>query len=215
MPSHLKPWERRRAEAGAATREFRRILILCEDTKSAVDYLKQVPHDPDLVKLERIGTGMNTDSLMEEAIRRTLKASHSGIPYSAVWVVFDKDDFHDHNYNRAFDLAGSYPTINACWSNECFELWYLLHFGYLESQLERGVIWQKLGEHLDGKYLKADDTVFKKLKPKLEDALKHADKLYRVNAENERRRANPSTRMHHLVRLLLSLAPASQESDSA
>ncbi len=209
MPSPRKPWERYRAETEAAPREFRRILILCEDTKSAVDYLKQFPHDPDLVKLERIGTGMNTDSLMEEAIRRTEKAAELGAPYSSVWVVFDKDDFPEHNYNRAFDLAGAHPSINACWSNECFELWYLLHFGYLESGLAREVIWEKLGEHLGGKYLKADETVFKKLKPRLDAALKNAETLFRRNAENDRRRANPSTRVHKLVRLLLSLAPVS------
>ena len=215
MPSPLKPWDRRRPQS-AAPREFRRILILCEDTKSALDYLKQFPHDPDLVKLERIGTGMNTDSLMLEAIRRTEQAAARGRPYSAVWVVFDKDDFPEHNYNRAFELAGSHPTINACWSNECFELWYLLHFGYLESGLGREVIWEKLGEgeRLGGTYLKADDTVFKKLRPRLDEALKHADRLYRTNAENDRRRSNPSTRVHHLVRLLLSLAPESQAVES-
>lgn len=215
MPSPLKPWERRQARPVAAPREFRRILILCEDTKSAVDYLMQFPHDPDLVKLERIGTGMNTDSLMAEAIRRTEKAAESGNPYSAVWVVFDKDDFPEHNYNRAFDLAGAHPTINACWSNECFELWYLLHFDFLDAGLDRDVIWEKLNGRLGSKYLKADDTVFQKLRPRLETALRNADRLYRQNADNDRRRDNPSTRVHHLVRLLLTLAPASMPTDTA
>jgi hypothetical protein len=216
MPSPRNPWERRRAQPSSlAPREFRRVLILCEDTKSAVDYFKQFPHDPDLVELQRVGTGMNTDSLMEEAIRRTMNATENGTPYSAVWVVFDKDDFPEHNYHRAFDLAGAHPTINACWSNECFELWYLLHFAYLDSGLPRKLIWEKLGDHLKGKYLKADDTVFQQIRPRLETALKNADHLYRQNSLNERRRANPSTRVHHLVRLLLSLAPPSPANDPA
>ena len=53
-----------RGRKTAQTRPLRRILILCEDTKSSRDYLAAFPHDRELVEIEFIGTGRNTDSLM-------------------------------------------------------------------------------------------------------------------------------------------------------
>lgn len=52
--------------------EVRRILILCEDTKSSRDYFASFPHDKNQVEIECVGTGMNTDSLMEYADRKSV-----------------------------------------------------------------------------------------------------------------------------------------------
>ena len=112
-----------RGRKAAQTRPLRRILILCEDTKSSRDYLAAFPHDRELVEIECIGTGRNTDSLMESAIERARSARSQGRPYERVWVVFDKDDWPMQNFNRAFDLARSWNEVTACWSNECFEIW--------------------------------------------------------------------------------------------
>ena len=54
--------------------------------------------------------------------------------FDRVWVVFDKDDFND--FNEAIALAGR-KGFMAGWSNEAFELWYLLHFVYLDSAISR------------------------------------------------------------------------------
>ena len=37
-------------------RKARRILILCEDTKSSRDYFERFPHDKDQVEIDCIGT---------------------------------------------------------------------------------------------------------------------------------------------------------------
>ncbi len=46
-------------------------------------------------------------------------------PFDRVWLVFDRDDFPD--FNKAIALARSH-NLQVAWSNESFELWYLLHF---------------------------------------------------------------------------------------
>jgi hypothetical protein len=48
--------------------------------------------------------------------------------------VFDKDDFND--FNEAFQPA-SRIGFYVAWTNEASELWYLLHFVYLDAAISR------------------------------------------------------------------------------
>lgn len=189
---------------------FRRILILCEDTKSSRDYLDRFHYDPSQVQIDCVGTGMNTDSLMEEAIQRKLKAVKNKEQFERIWVVFDKDDCSLQQFNRAFDLASSHGEIVPCWSNECFELWYLLHFCYRETGIGRSEINAELSRYLGKTYEKFDDSLFDQLSGKINTALKNADKLDFSNT-GESRRGNPSTRVHELVNMLRALNPEKQK----
>ena len=208
MPPGNNRWNR--GQKQRQTRSLRRLLIICEDTKSSRFYLQKFPFDPNQVQIECVGTGANTDSLLEQAIDRKQKAEKAKTPYEQIWVVFDKDDFPLQNFNRAFDLARAHPTINACWSNECFELWYLLHFCYRDTGATRTDIWREISKYLEEKYDKASDEVFEKLKPKLDDALRHATRLAFQNAEMKEPRRNPSTYVHELIKVLRAFDPAKQ-----
>lgn len=191
-------------------RSVRRILIICEDSKSSRDYFDKFPHDPDQVQIECIGAGMNTDSLMENAIERTKSARDGGAPYERVWVVFDKDDFKMANFNRAFDLARAHNEITPCWSNECFELWYLLHFHYRDTGIGRKDIWPLISDLLGKKYAKGDDSLHECLADKVDTAVRHARKLAFENRLNMTPTRNPSTLVHELVDALLKLNPKRQ-----
>ncbi len=103
MPPVVDRWAR--GQKQPRTRPLRRLLILCEDTKSSRFYLQQFPFDPNHVQIECVGTGMNTDCLMGEAIRLKEDAQKVKAPYESIWVVFDKNSFPLQNFNRAFDLA--------------------------------------------------------------------------------------------------------------
>jgi hypothetical protein len=208
MPPATNGWQQGAKQR--MTRSLRRLLILCEDTKSSRLYLKQFPFDPNEVQIECIGTGMNTDSLMEEAVRWKKKAETAKAPYDQIWVVFDKDDFPLQNFNRAFDLARSHSTIRACWSNECFELWYLLHFCYRDTSVGRTEIWKLISGYIGEDYDKADARVFEKLESKITDALRHAARLDYQNSVTGQPRRNPSTRAHELVKVLREHDPAKQ-----
>jgi hypothetical protein len=188
-------------------------LILCEDTKSSRDYFARFPHDKSQVEIDCVGTGMNTDSLMADAIQRAGAARISGAPYERVWVVFDKDSFGQQNFNRAFDLARKHNEITPCWSNECFELWYLLHFHYRDTPIGRNDLWPLISGLLGQKYDKGDETLHKTMAGKLETALRNAKKLAYENDSNRTPTRNPSTHVHELVAALLKLDPSKQEKD--
>ena len=208
MPPRTKDWDR--GKKVRRPRAIRRILILCEDEKSSRDYFSSFPHDRNQVEIACVGTGMNTDSLMADAIRRKNAAIKNKAPYESIWVVFDKDSSSSQQFNRAFDLARSHNEITACWSNECFELWYLLHFCYQNTGIAREQIFARVGELLEKAYDKADPSVYATLMPHLERALQNAERLEFANAEQGTKTDNPSTRVHHLVKHLLSLDPDRQ-----
>lgn len=208
MPSRNSPHTRGRKAQGKL-RSLRRVLILCEDEKSSVLYLKKFPIDRSMVEIKCEGTGYNTDSLMEVAIERKRDAIKRGNPYQEIWVVFDRDSFLLNNFNRAFDLAANHTDIHACWSNECFELWYLFHFGFRQTGIDRNAIFKELSRLLNREYDKADAEIYDLLKDKTNLAIQHALKLQLMNAPEYSLHANPSTMVHRLILRLMEFAPIS------
>jgi hypothetical protein len=71
-----KPWEQSFGRRPAGTRERRRVLILCEDSKSSCDYFKSFKIDPKRADVVALGIGMNTDSL--NAFRKFKLAGNRG-----------------------------------------------------------------------------------------------------------------------------------------
>lgn len=53
--------------------------------------------------------------------------------YDHVWVVFDKDEFTDENFNEAINMARK-SGIKVAYSNQAFEYWLLLHFEALNGE---------------------------------------------------------------------------------
>jgi hypothetical protein len=207
MPAN-KPWEQKPAgRRPASTRERRRVLIVCEDSKSACHYFEAFKVDPKRAEVFPVGTGMNTDSLVEEAIRRTSGAARAGRPYNEAWCVFDRDSFPLENYCRAFQLARA-KGIRVAWANEAFELWYLLHFNDHDTGISRNDYKARL-KQCGLEYDKADKTLYDQVKDRQEMAFKHARRLERHwNEMGERfpERQNPSTNVHKLAEFLNDLA---------
>ncbi len=202
-----KPWNRgAQGRRPAATLERRRVLIVCEDAKSARDYFESFEIDPKRAEVFPVGTGMNTDSLVEEAIKLRNRAVENDQPYNEIWCVFDRDSFPLANYDRALQL-GRANGLKLAWANEAFEIWYLLHFNYHDAGIARSGYKTKLKHHFD--YDKADKTVYSRVKPHQETALKNARRLechWNEMGEKFPERQNPSTSVHKLVEFLNELA---------
>jgi len=208
-----KPWETTPGHRAEATRGRRRVLIVCEDSKSSCLYFRAFNIDAERAEVLAVGTGTNTDSLVEEAFARKKSAEQRREPYNQVWSVFDRDDFPSHNYARAFDLARA-NGIKVAWANEAFELWYLLHFNYHDSGISRDAYKQKLAACGIADYDKADAGMYSKVLPHQETAIRNAKKLEKHWHELGKRFPeweNPSTAVHKLVEFLnelLELGPA-------
>lgn len=125
---------------------------------------------------------MSTLKLVSEAER--LSRSQE---YDEVWCVFDRDSFPATEVNGACSriaqldkLAGrgrGRPRFRVAFSNEAFELWYLLHFCYMDVAVSRSTYAERLERYLGRVYLKNDPQLYAILRPHQPTALRNAERL--------------------------------------
>ena len=114
-------------------------LIVCEDESTEPYYFGEYQKLFDsilpkkTVYLKTVGTGRNSLGVVEQAIEeRDRLQNEADTHVDHVWAVFDKDSLDESEGNKlrfeqAFVLAKK-EQISVAYSNECFELWLLLHF---------------------------------------------------------------------------------------
>lgn len=185
-----------------------RFLIVCEGEKTEPNYFKAFTERWSEVKEIKVtGCGCSTCQLIIEAkkLREKLERERM-VPFDRVWLVFDKDDFKD--FNKAIADAKK-EGMNCAWSNQAFELWYVLHFQYLDTGVDR----KQYIEMIEDKVRKASKSkTFKYKKNDVgfyqilqahgdeEQAIKRAQKL-RENMGKKKNYAthNPRTEVDLLV----------------
>lgn len=179
-------------------REIRqRFLIVCEGEKTEPTYFRsfRLP----TVEVEAVGLGMDPRQLVDEAVVLRSKADKDG--YDQVWCVFDRDDWPVDNFNGALSSAQA-RNIRVAWSNEAFELWYLLHFHYHDTAIPRAEYITRLGDLLGHAYAKNSRKIFTELADKMETALSNAARLLAQYDPPNPAQDNPSTTVHLLVQEL-------------
>lgn len=141
--------ERRKAKASQKRREktrekLVRFLVVCEGTKTEPHYFDALIKDhTSIVREVKIkGEGRATVALVNraQAIKQELERKNA-MAFDRVWLVFDKDNFND--FNEAIRKAKKLG-FQCAWTNEAFELWYNLHFEYLDTGIERNTYIEKL-----------------------------------------------------------------------
>lgn len=100
----------------------RRFLIISEGTVTEPSYFEsfRLP----TASVEAIGKGKDTLTLVRAAIK---VASRSKETFDEKWVVFDKDDFKEDDFDNAIKKAEA-NGFRVAYSNQAFEYWFLLHF---------------------------------------------------------------------------------------
>ena len=168
-----------------------RHLFITEGTKTEPNYLhgiinliiQRYGHAAER-QFQVIGEGDNTLYLLMRA-EAYLQNDSDGFRH--IWILYDKDDFppdhFDNTVSRCVALNKRYADegrdieFHAIWSNECIELWFLLHFDYMDAKIDRGQYRAKLSEHLGKHYDKSDDALFSYLQPRIHEAIRNARKL--------------------------------------
>lgn len=178
----------------------KRFLIVCEGEKTEPGYFMNF-RVPKLV-IDIHGLGYNTRSLVEQAIKLSRAES-----YDRVWCVFDKDSFSDAIFNSAIQLAAN-NNIQVAYSNEAFELWYLLHFHYYNTGITRQQYIDMLDKLLGSKYKKNRSDIFDRLLARQAEAVRNAARLLAAYGSPQPARDNPSTTVHLLVQELLQHSQA-------
>ena len=127
-------------------------LIVTEGTKTEPEYFTAIKNlinqqYSERIHLEIRGRGENTVTLFESA-KQIAENDPNGCKH--VWIVYDKDDFPAEHFNRTAELCANSSsdgrTYHAIWSNQCIELWFLLHFDYMHSDISRGEYFPKLNQ---------------------------------------------------------------------
>lgn len=118
--------------------------------------------------------------------------------FDQIWCVFDRDSFTSENFNEAIILA-KHHKIKVAYSNEAFELWYLLHFNYYETAFSRQSYEDMLTELLGYQYKKNCPTMYVELLNLQSIAINNANKLLTQYSSINTEQDNPSTTVHLLV----------------
>jgi hypothetical protein len=124
-------------------------LIVCEGEKTEPNYFKSFPKKIGKIiyDIEFEGGGISTLKVVEKAIELR---NRSKLKYDRVWAVFDRDSFKETSFNGAI-LKARANNIKCAWSNEAFELWYLLHFHNRVTAMKRTEYEKAIEEAVNGK----------------------------------------------------------------
>ena len=175
-----------------------RFLIVCEGEKTEPNYFRCFRVPKNIVDVR--GLGDNTLRLVQKTIEIAKKDN-----YDQIWCVFDRDSFPANDFNNALILAGQ-KGVRVAYSNEAFELWYLLHFHYYQTGISRHDYYDLLGKLLFKKYEKNSETIFEELEPYQLNAIRNAKRLLEQYDPSSPEKDNPSTTVHILIEELLKFA---------
>ena len=216
--SVLKRFARQETSRKQDIRAKRRYyLIVCEGTKTEPNYFNGLkknlpPGVIDTVDLEVEGTGHNTLTVIDDAQKISTRLERlSGRLFDEVWAVFDRDSFPDQNFNNAI-AKGQDVGIHCAWTNEAFELWYLLHFQFFQHGMPRtdykSLIERELSKKLRRSYTyqKNSEEIFFLLQQHgdLKQAIARAKQLEAAFAgRTDYANHNPCTKVYELIEKLL------------
>jgi hypothetical protein len=196
-------------------------LIVCEGEKTEPNYFQGLKDDlPKGVltyyQIDIEGTGRGTQSLVDAALR--LKGAFEQVNSRLIdklWVVFDRDSFSASDFNNAvLRCQHAKPEIGCAWSNEAFELWYLLHFHYYNHSMNRKDYQAAIEGNLrpfignSYRYQKNSTEMYALLKEhgNLNDAILYAKRLTEAfEGRNDFANSNPGTMVWKLVEELMAL----------
>lgn len=209
------------------------IIIACEDIASSPNYFKTIIEKlkedkhitPDSFVIAK-HKHSNPSGVLTDLKNHKTTNGKSYKDFTHKWIVIDRDiervnggGHAKEDFNRALQQA-AHEKVKVAYSNDAFELWYLLHFVYRNTPISRDALidevikklkWsdEKLFATLDKDSIKSATVakaIFQTLLPMQEMAIKRAKKLLDSYANTHNPESdNPSTTVHLLVELLNTL----------
>lgn len=172
-------------------------------------YLEQEPVYRGMLTI--VPCASNTTQIVREAEKYAEKHLLSE---GEVWCVFDKDDFPAARFNEAvartetLTAESSGVSWHAAWSNECFEIWFVLHFADYRANNDREQYLHFLKKQLGG-YRKNQEDLFDRLleegSPRL--AIRYARRMLEEAGSRPPSEIAPGTTVFRLVEELAAYLP--------
>ncbi len=187
--------------------EYKIIYIFTEGKETEPNYFESKKKEIRKTNIQIVvkGVGYNTLSLVDYALDYISKEQieiNGSAESDKCWVVFDKDDY-DRDFDNAIRKAEN-NNLKVAYSNECFELWFLLHFDFINTAIGRKNYINKLDKKMndiDGQnYQKNSENMYDLIKHLEKDAIRNAGKLLKMYKKSSTySKKNPSTTVHLLV----------------
>lgn len=218
----MEAWKKKRNIEYLEQKEYR-YYIFCEGQQTEPNYFngfkRLIDDNPiykDMVLIEIEPIGGETMFVLGQA-ENYVRKNH--IEKGQIWCVYDKDSFpaarFDGVVTRADELNRNNPDIqyHCAWSNECIELWFILHFSFYQSNNHRSFYITYLNEEFRkrriGKYEKNMDNIFDLLvnygNPRL--ACRYARRLLENCGNKKPSESAPATRVYELAEELAKYLP--------
>ena len=182
-----RKWGKRKGKTNKA------IYIACEGTTEEL-YFSDFEQKQS-ISIKAKSHGCSNEKLVEDAIEKINEG------YDIIWAVFDYDkDKNVKNQQNQIDKAYSEAkknNIKIAFSNDAFELWYLLHFKPVTPSWSRDILLSELKKFIP-KYHKTLVGMYQRLKYKQVTAIKNAKILFPASIARSMQK-NPSTSVHLLV----------------
>ena len=163
-------------------------LIVCEGKQTEPNYFNGLKKkinekygnkvDVLIPSIEVKGTGKNTIDLVNYTDKFV---NYSNKRYGQVWVVFDKDDYSDDQFDKAIRTC----DYNVAWSNPNFELWILSHLKRVTKYISK----------------ENDDKIFEKVTSdrKIHMAIDNCKLMEKINENGQASQRNPMTQVYKVV----------------
>lgn len=218
----MEKWKKKRHIEYLEQKEFQ-YYIFCEGQQTEPNYFegfkKWIEKNPiykDMVLIRIEPCAANTIHVIEKA--ETYVLNHE-LKKGQIWCVYDKDNFPKEHFNkveeRANNLNQKNPNLqyHVAWSNECIEIWFILHFvNYIANNHRTEYIRflnDKFKELNIGRYEKNLSDIFDILMkygdPKL--AIRYAKKIIKDNEGKVSAMIAPGTKVYELVEELAKYLP--------
>lgn len=195
----------------ATLKKLPSIILACEGTKTEPNYFSSYFNY--LVKTHKLSATSfviakhkhtNPTGVLEDLLNhKEGDITYKNFTYK--WIVIDRDETITHggghsqqDYNNAISKALSLD-IGVAYSNPAFEIWYLLHYQYRNTAIDRDSVVKELEKIID--YKKNSTNIFDILLPNMNTAIRNARRLANDCHKNIGN-CNPSTSMYELVECL-------------
>lgn len=163
-------------------------LIICCAKKTEPNYfagcIDFIYSKSNAVKFDIYSDGIDPKTIAIKLNNIVKNIQHQkDIKYHKIWVVFDKDNFKDNDFDKAISDINKKANCTVLWSNVCFEVWLLLYFHYFENDIGAKDCVEKLSDSFKTKlnkdYDKTNTNVYQDIANigDLHSALDRADRL--------------------------------------
>lgn len=195
------------------------IIIACEGLKTERNYfesiIKKLRTEQRITSTSRLQIvahqHTNPTGVLDDLLAYQDRLGNTYKQFEEKWIVIDRDEERTNggghtlqDFNKAIQNAEK-KGISVAYSNPSFEIWYLLHFHFYNTSIDRDSVIRKLEECLQSKYNKSDLEMFSRLAHLIDEAIRNAERLdnYRIEMGWTESDANPSTKVYQLVKKLL------------